>query len=196
MLYSIFDTYRDIYRMSRIHTIMTTFMHTFIGTAFLFFVLIQDDIVPNNATRNRSLLVLFLLHYLITLTVRLIIITRATWRLKSGEVGFNTLIIGGNKRAMELYTDIVSRPKAIGYKFKGFIDTNGNTLKEIEEYIPKLGKLENLGEVIKKHKIEEVIVAIETSEHDRLKGILNQLFESIAFSVKTSNPNSKPYIEF
>jgi exopolysaccharide biosynthesis polyprenyl glycosylphosphotransferase len=177
MLYSIFDTYTDIYRMSRIHTIMTTFIHTLIGTAFLFFVLIQDDIVPNNATRNKSLLVLFLLHYIITSIVRVIIITRATWRLKSGEIGFNTLIIGGNKRAMELYTDIVSRPKAIGYKFKGFIDTNGNSLKEIETYIPKLGRLDNLGEVIKEHKIEEVIVAIETSEHNQLKSILNQLFD-------------------
>lgn len=181
MLYSIFDTYTDIYRMSRLQTILTTFMHTFIGAIFLFFVLIQDDIVPNNATRNKSLLVLFLLHFFITTIVRIIIITRATWRLKAGEVGFNTLIIGGNERALELYKDIANRPKAIGYHFKGFIDTNGNTLKEIEKHIPKLGRLDNLEEVIKEHKIEEVIVAIETSEHNRLKGILNELFDYDVF---------------
>ncbi len=102
MLYSILDTYTDIYRMSRLQTILTTFIHTSIGAIFLFFVLIQDDIVPNNATRNFSLLVLFLLHYFITLIIRIIIITKASWRLKAGEVGFNTLIVGGNARALEL----------------------------------------------------------------------------------------------
>lgn len=177
MLYAIFDTYTDIYRMSRLQTILTTFVHTTIGAIFLFFVLIQDDIVPNNAMRNKSLLVLFLLHYSITLIVRIIIITRATWRLKSGEVSFNTLIIGGNERALELYTDIVTRPKAIGYLFKGFINTNGNSSKEIEKHLPKLGDLKDLEEVIRVHKIEEVIVAIETSEHNQLKGILNELFD-------------------
>jgi exopolysaccharide biosynthesis polyprenyl glycosylphosphotransferase len=107
----------------------------------------------------------------------MIIITRASWRLKAGEIGFNTLIIGGNERALELYQDITSRPKAIGYHFRGFIDTNGNTLKRIEKFIPKLGRLKDVGEIIKNHKIEEVIVAIETSEHNRLKGILNNLFD-------------------
>lgn len=177
MLYSILETYTDIYRMSRLHTIFTTFLHTLIGTMFLFITLIQDDIVPNNATRFKSLIVLFLLHYFLTITIRLIIITRASWRLKAGEVGFNTLIIGGNERALELYKDITSRPKAIGYHFRGFIDTNGNTSKKIEKHIPKLGQLVDVGEIIKNHKIEEVIVAIETSEHNHLKGILNNLFD-------------------
>jgi exopolysaccharide biosynthesis polyprenyl glycosylphosphotransferase len=177
MLYSILETYTDIYRMSRLHTIFMTLLHTLIGTMFLFITLIQDDIVPNNATRFKSLVVLFFLHYFLTVIVRIIIITRASWRLKAGEVGFNTLIIGGNERALELYKDITSRPKAIGYHFRGFIDTNGNTLKKIEKHIPKLGSLADVDEIIKNHKIEEVIVAIETSEHNRLKGILNNLFD-------------------
>lgn len=177
MLYSILETYTDIYRMSRLHTIFITFLHTLIGTMFLFITLIQDDIVPNNATRFKSLVVLFLLHFFLTVMIRIVIITRASWRLKAGEVGFNTLIVGGNERALELYKDITSRPKAIGYHFRGFIDTNGNTLKRIEKHIPKLGGLSDLDEIIKNHKIEEVIVAIETSEHNRLKGILNNLFD-------------------
>ena len=181
MLYSILDTYTDVYRMSRLYTIVTTFLHTLIGAIFLFITLIQDDIVPNNAYRFRSLLVLFTLHYLFTITARIVIITRATWRLKAGEVGFNTLIIGGNERALELYHDIVGRPKAIGYKFIGFIDTNGDAPKAIEQFIPKLGYFKDLATVIEQHRIEEVIVATETSEHDRLKGILNHLFD---FDVK------------
>ncbi len=44
-------------------------------------------------------------------------------------------------------------------------------------HLPKLGKIEDLHRIIKSKDIEEVIIAIETSEHNRLREILNVLFD-------------------
>ena len=105
------------------------------------------------------------------------LLTRASWRIKSGAIAFKTLIVGGNNRAVQLYHEIMNKPKHLGYDFVGFIDINGNSTNSLESEIPKLGKTAALKEIIKKYDIEEVIIAIETSDHNKLKGILDTLYD-------------------
>ncbi|MFZ4542879.1 MAG: sugar transferase [Saprospiraceae bacterium] len=184
LFYSIFDIYRDIYRLSRLETLSRTFFLTFFGVLFLFFALILDDII--NIQRRSSdfynyyyfsFFVLFSLHFLLTATARMAILTRASRRLKSGKVTFKTLIIGGNQNALELYKDINGRKKSLGNNFVGFLDINGESTNNLESFLPKLGKLDELTKVLSNHQIEEVIIAIETSEHNRLSGILDTLYD-------------------
>ncbi|MCB0651398.1 MAG: sugar transferase [Saprospiraceae bacterium] len=175
--YAVFDKYKDIYRLSRLATLARTFFLSFIGVLFLFFTLILDDFVSDYRTYYRSILTLFSLHFFLTATVRMFILTRASRRLKSGAVTYNTLIIGGNEKAIDLYQEITNREKGLGLKFVGFIDANGNSANELDAYLPKLGKIKNMAEVIRERNIEEVIIAIETSEHNRVREILNTLFD-------------------
>lgn len=177
LLYSIFEQYRDIYRLSRLTTLATTFFLTFLGVFFLFFALILDDFVNDYTTYYTSFLTLFSFHFLFTAIARMSILTRASRRIKRGLVTFNTLIVGGNKNAVDLYLDISNREKGLGNKFIGFIDSNGSSGKELGAHLPCLGKIENISEVIRVSEIEEVIIAIETSEHNRLREILNVLFD-------------------
>jgi exopolysaccharide biosynthesis polyprenyl glycosylphosphotransferase len=183
IFYSIFDKYRDIYRLSRLDTLWRTFFLTFLGVVFLFFALIVDDII-NIQKRGHfynyyysSFFVLFSLHFTFTAIARMILLTRASRRLKSGKISFKTLIIGGNQNALDLYKDITGRKKGLGNQFIGFIDTNGDSTNELEQFLPKLGKLNELQSVIKEYQIEEVIIAIETFEHNRLRGILDILYD-------------------
>ena len=177
LFYSIFDNYHDIYRLSRLATLARTFFLTFFGVIFLFFTLILDDFVTNYKTYYNSFVTLFLLHFLFTATARMILLTRASRRLKAGLVTYKTLIIGGNQNAVELYTEIANREKGLGNNFIGFIDTNGQSTNELSAHLPRLGKIDEIAEVIKEHEIEEVIIAIETSQHNRLREILNILFD-------------------
>lgn len=176
LLYSIFDNYVDIYRLSRLSTLTNTFFLSFLGVTFLFFTLILDDVVSGYRTYYQSFLALFALHFILTATSRMILLTRASRRLKAGLVTFNTLVIGGNQNALDLYEDIRSMRKGLGNKFIGFIDTNGGS-QIMASKLPRLGKLEDLGKVIQEHQVEEVIIAIETSEHNLLRDILNVLFD-------------------
>lgn len=177
LFYAIFDQYKDIYRLSRLATLARTIFLSFFGVTFLFFTLILDDFVTNYITYYNSFLALFLFHFFTTATVRMILLTRASRRLKSGEVAFSTLIIGGNQNALELFKEISSREKKLGYDFIGFIDANGKKANKLVAHLPRLGRIENISEVIESHDIEEVIIAIETSEHNRLREILNVLFD-------------------
>lgn len=84
--------------------------------------------------------------------------------------------------------------------FKGFIYSNRESSNGMSEYLPKLGALENLETIIDEYKIEEVIVAVDSSEHHLLENILTRLsyrpvvikvlpdlYDIISGSVKTSN---------
>jgi exopolysaccharide biosynthesis polyprenyl glycosylphosphotransferase len=70
----------------------------------------------------------------------------------------------------------------------------------MSHYLPRLGSIDQLEEIIDKHQIEEAIIAIDTSEHNRLQMILAQLshrqviikitpdlYDIISGSVRTSN---------
>ncbi len=177
LFYSIFDQYKDIYRMSRLATLTRTLFLSFFGVLFLFFALILDDLVTDYTTYYSSFTTLFLLHFSFTGITRMFILTRASQRLKAGEITYNTLIIGGNKNALDLYEEISGLSKGLGHKFIGFVDTNGNSNNDLKDHLPILGKLEKLDDIIKQHNVEEVIIAIETSEHNRLREILNVLFD-------------------
>lgn len=177
LLYSIFDRYKDIYRLSRLATLTRTFFLTFIGVFFLFFTLILDDLVHDYTTYYSSFLTLFFNHFFFTVLARMILLTRASRRLKSGEVTYNTLIIGGNQNALDLYNEITNSKKRLGYHFRGFIDVNGGSKNELSEQLKCLGKVKDLAAIIRDEQIEEVIIAIETSAHNRLREILNVIFD-------------------
>ncbi len=177
IFYAIFDRSTDIYRLSRLATLARTFFLSFFGVLFLFFTLILDDFVTDYKTYYKSFFVLLSLHFFITATVRMILLTRASRQLKAGKVSYNTLIIGGNQKAIDLYKEITEREKGLGYRFVGFIDANGKSTNKLVEFLPNIGKTKDIASVIIDNKIEEVVIAIETSEHNQLKDILNTLFD-------------------
>ena len=86
LFYYIFDKYNDIYRLSRLATLTRTFFLSFMGVVFLFFTLILDDFIVNYRTYYQSFLTLFSLHFLLTVTSRMILLTRASHKLKAGLV--------------------------------------------------------------------------------------------------------------
>lgn len=189
LFYSLFDDYKDVYRMSRLATLTRTFFLTFAGVLILFFTLILDDFVRDYTTYYTSFAVLFGLHFSLTALVRMALLTRAHWLLQKGQVSYPTLLIGSNQRAIELYRDLSSRKKSLGYHFLGYVEVNGPNAKsgsspsEIQNpkseipNLPHLGNLDDLYPIIREKGIEDVIIAIETSEHERLKEIMDTLFD-------------------
>ena len=177
LFYSLFDKYEDIYRLSRMATLARTLFLSFFGVIFLFFVLILDDLVRDYRTYYSSFAVLFVLHAGLTITVRMILLTRASRRLKAGLITFRTLIIGGNQNAVDLYQEISSRKKSLGYHFIGYVDTIEDQGSPLSVYLPRLGDIGQLDQLIRVNNVEDVIIAVETSEHNRLREILNVLFD-------------------
>lgn len=177
LFYAIFESYKDVYRLSRMSTFIRTFFLSFLGAIFLFFVLVLDDVVPDYTSFYTSFPALFTIHFVLVVLMRMLILTRASRQLKSGKFSFNTIIIGGDKNAVDLYHEITKEKKSLGFKFIGFIDTNGNSTNELGEILPRLGGISDISKIITEHQIQEVIIAIETFEHDKLKMILDVLYD-------------------
>jgi exopolysaccharide biosynthesis polyprenyl glycosylphosphotransferase len=184
LLYSIFDRYQDIYRLSRMATLGRTFLLSFLGVFFLFFTLILDDVIQAYTTYIASFFALLSIHFFFTATARMILLTRANRRLKAGLVSYNTLIIGGNQNALDLYEEIQGMRLRTGNNFVGFIDSNGKSKNELAKHLPVLGKIKDIEQVIKQYEIEEAIIAIETSDHNKIKQILAVLadFEETVYA--------------
>jgi len=177
LFYSLFDKYKDIYRLARFSTLTRTFFLTFFGVFILFFTFILDDVVKDYRTYYTSFGTLLLLHFSLTAFARMILLTRARKRLKNGSVRFKTILIGGSHRAANLYKEITERKENLGNQFMGFIDTGGKRPNQLAAFLPRIGSIPDLAANIEKLEIEEAIVAIENSEQNQLKEIMGILFD-------------------
>ena len=175
LTYVLFDQYRDIYRLSRLTTLVHTLVLSVAGTLVLFFTVLLNDAVVDYSMYSRSLFTLLSLHFLFTGGIRMVLLTRASQRLKAGEVAFNTLIVGGGERAVNLYQDISGRPKGLGNRFIGFVDSRHKSQPALQQHLPRLGSLGELSDLIEVRGVEEVIIAIDTSQHSRLRELLGVL---------------------
>ncbi len=170
--------YKNIFRRSRLKELWQTLSVTILGVIVLFFTLILDDTILDYKQYYSSLFMLTALQFLITYIPRLIITSRTIKLLRNRNIGFNTLIVGSNEKAVELFLNFEAQPKSSGNKFIGFVKVLEDTPSPLEKHLPKLGSIEFLRNVIKEHHIEEVIIAIETSENEKVNRIINTLHET------------------
>lgn len=174
LLYTIQGTYSDIRRLYRLKVISLTAFATVFGSVILFFLLLIDDEVDNYKTYYQSLLSLALLHFGLTIVVRLVITSIQVKRIHANADGFRTLLIGGSEKAVGIYNEIISLPKGGGNQFIGFVNLNGID-KLLEDRIPYLGHVDQLSNVIRDNNVEEVIIALESTEHERLRSIISRI---------------------
>lgn len=199
VLYMFSGTYFDLYRKSRLDEINRTLISCILGSVLISLFIFADDNADYAYFIRITGRYLFI-HTATTLILRLFLLNSVKNNLVEGRVGFNTLIIGGNSKAISIYKKVADSPKVLGNIFKGFIYSNKEQSNGMSKYLPQLGHLSELEKIIDDHEIEEVIVAVDSSEHHLLENILTRLsyrpvvvkiqpdlYDIISGSVKTSN---------
>lgn len=177
-LYTIAGMYFGIYRRYRLKEISQVSTITIIGVTILFFIFLLDDTIPSYKSYYRSYFTLLYLHFLPTVIARFIITNHTVKQIHKRKIGFNTIYIGGSQVAVDNYKEIDAIKNYPGYKFLGYVAANGSDDKLSHVGLQKLGTLDNLLSVIQNHKIQEVIIAVESSEHKKISKLLNTLQES------------------
>jgi exopolysaccharide biosynthesis polyprenyl glycosylphosphotransferase len=174
LLYAIQGSYHDVRRLHRIKIFNLTFVSTVIGVIFLFFLFLLDDEINGYRQYYTAVFLLFGIHFVLTFIPRLIIVSVIVSRIHSRKAGFKTLIIGGSEKAVEIYDEIESLPKGIGSQFVGFINLNGVD-RYLEKKLTYLGHIDDVDAILKDNEIEQVIIALESVEHKRLKDVISKL---------------------
>jgi exopolysaccharide biosynthesis polyprenyl glycosylphosphotransferase len=199
ILYMLSGTYFDLYRKSRLDEINRTLISCILGSILVALLIFAND-AADYAYFIRTTGRYLFIHTAATLIVRLLLLNRIKNNLVKGKVGFNTLIIGGNEKAIDIYKRVTGSRKVLGNIFKGFIYSTRENGNGMSKFLPQLGHLSELEQIIDKHRIEEVIIAVDSSEHHLLENILTRLsyrpvvvkiqpdlYDIISGSVKTSN---------
>ncbi len=174
-LYSLTGFYNYVFRKSRLKELAQTMWTSLIGVIIIFFALLLDDQIADYRSYYFSFGVLFILHFLITFFFRFLITSGTVSKIHNREFGFNTLIIGSNEKALELFRELSEQRKSSGFKFVGFVHINGGNGHLLRDHLPHLGSMDDITELIKDRGIEEVIVACESSEHDKIRKIVEKL---------------------
>jgi exopolysaccharide biosynthesis polyprenyl glycosylphosphotransferase len=178
LFYAFLGFYSNIYRKARIKVLGQTLYASFIGVLVIFFLLLLDDIIISYKTYYETFLVLFSLHAGITSLFRIIIVSHTGYKIKKRKIGFPTLLIGSNTKALKLFEELEKLPSSQGHKFIGFVHVDESNGKLLGKYLPHLGGIKDIPAIIKNNKVEEAIIAIESSEHESIGRILNELEDS------------------
>jgi exopolysaccharide biosynthesis polyprenyl glycosylphosphotransferase len=184
-IYYITGYYKNIYRKSWMDDIVYTFLQTSCGVLFIFFTLILDDYVSSYRNYYLLVLVLFSIHFLLTLIPRLMLTLIGRAMILDRKIGFNTLIIGSGTEAAQIHEELSVRRKSLGNFFIGFIQIRNQQISALPHEMKNLGSLQNLVKIVRENKIEEVIAAPEHEDYDLINEIMNKLaFSNVFIKIK------------
>ncbi|MGQ9621291.1 MAG: sugar transferase [Bacteroidales bacterium] len=162
-------------KRSRLQELFYSLVVTIPGTVFLFIILLIKKYLTDNSLFLHSLISLFTFQFLLTYIPRTLITSATARRIHRGKVGYKTLILGSNSKAIEIYRRIKEEKIPGGNIFTGYIRINGNGNHQPEWDLKCLGGPEDILNVINNYQIEEVIIAIEDDEFEKMLKIIGEL---------------------
>ena len=207
-IYGIGGNYTRIFRKNRTQELGKTLILSLVGVTLLFFLLVLDDPVGSYHDYYISFGVLLLLHSTLNLTPRLILTSITVKKVHDRRLGFKTLLVGGDEKAFRLYRELEEAEQSQGNFFVGFLSLNGKSEDRLEAELPHLGNADNIGAAIEDQGVEEVILALDSSEHREIEKILGKLeyqdvlvkvnpdlYDILSGTVKMSSILGAPLIE-
>ena len=121
-------------------------------------------------------------------------------QVQTGKITFNTLLVGCNSVATNIYKNSREALRSSGYLYTGYVSHPDQHNNGISKYLPQLGEMEEIERTIDRHHIQLVVVALERSDKAEVEKILEKLSDKdveikiipstldiLSGSVKTSN---------
>jgi exopolysaccharide biosynthesis polyprenyl glycosylphosphotransferase len=175
ILFLLVGLYRPWYAASRFDELTLLFKTSILGCLILFFVIMFDD---EGATVGPSVRVLMLVYWAILLPFvgsgRLLLRSIQRRLLIAGIGGHHALIVGSGARSRELYSQVLLYP-AMGYRVVGFVRIEKGDRRRVSRWdhgVRVLGGIDDLPAVIQRENIKEVLIALDSKDHNRLLDIV------------------------
>jgi FlaA1/EpsC-like NDP-sugar epimerase len=207
-LFLVIGGYSDIFRRFRTKELGQTLLVTFHRLHDDILRLLLDDTVAAPKPTTALSVRLFGLNFLLLFLFRFLLTSRTVNRVHRPAHRLQHLLVGGNERAVAIHAEIEGLRKSPGNRFVGFVNVNGGDQQLAEgPGVPRLGKWTSCG-LIPNMQVEEAIIAVESSEHEHISRILNELdgtavrikiipdmYDILAGSVKMTSIFGAPLIE-
>jgi exopolysaccharide biosynthesis polyprenyl glycosylphosphotransferase len=200
VFYGMVGAYHSIYKKSRLNEITIAAICSVIGCTILFFSIVINDPQTDYRYYYKAYFTFLTTQFMLTWIGRWFILNIAKKQLRKGRISFNALLVGGNIVASKIYKDSYRGLKISGYNYIGYISNYHNGKNNVEKYLPQLGFITQMEQVLEHNNIELVVIALEKSEKAHVEKIIEQLSEKnvdvkivpdmldiLSGSVKTSN---------
>ena len=171
VLYYFSGYYNKPFGKSRLTELFSTFITVLIGTVFVFFALLLDDIPRSIDIYYKLFFGMFGLQFFITYIPRLLITQSGMRKIKSREWAMKVLIIGAGGKAVRIAHDLYR----LGYDICGFVSEDERTPVKADRN-QVLGTVEDIPVLMEKENVDEIVLAVESKNNKALLGILYSLY--------------------
>lgn len=171
VLYYFSEYYNKPFGKSRLTELFSTFITVLIGTVFVFFALLLDDIPRSIDIYYKLFFGMFGLQFFITYIPRLLITQSGMRKIKNREWAMKVLIIGAGGKAVRIAHDLYR----LGYDICGFVSEDERTPVKADRN-QVLGTVEDIPVLMEKENVDEIVLAVESKNNKALLGILYSLY--------------------
>ena len=171
VLYWFSGYYNKPFGKSRLTELFSTLGSVSIGVVILFFALVLNDLPRSYHVYYDMFFSLWGLQFVLTYIPRLLITQAGLRKIKCREWALNVLMIGAGKKAACIADDLYG----LGYNIVGFV-SDGTEKKGGVAGDRVIGRLESLPVIVEEKKVDELVVALETVDNNRLMDILYSLY--------------------
>ncbi|WP_205500770.1 sugar transferase [Rufibacter psychrotolerans] len=176
ILYALLGRYRDVYRLSRFkEVVLLAGMSMGGAVAILLAFFFEDPTSARFQVYYEPIGYYFVLHFLFSAIGKVAVLNHLKRLVLYGDVYFNTIVVGSSSNAREVYNELESNNRHLGLNIVGFVQSELSQPHLFQEQIPLLGDFHKLPALINELTVEEVIIAIEPSEHKLIEQILSSL---------------------
>jgi exopolysaccharide biosynthesis polyprenyl glycosylphosphotransferase len=172
LLYGLAGLYRSPFRRSRLRELLGVLQASLLGAVLVFFISFINDPVREYSAYQYMVVYYFLLQFFGVATVRVMISTVLKQQIARGRIGFRTLIVGNGATAAKLLAEIRERKRSLGYDIRGYVALPDNGDNHFRGNLKRLGNLADLPRVLQTRQIEEVLIALDTPDHQRFMEVL------------------------
>ena len=171
VLYYFSGYYNKPFGKSRLTELFSTFITVLIGTVFVFFALLLDDIPRSIDIYYKLFFGMFGLQFFITYIPRLLITQSGMRKIKNREWAMKVLIIGAGGKAVRIAHDLYR----LGSDICGFVSEDERTPVKADRN-QVLGTVEDIPVLMEKENVDEIVLAVESKNNKALLGILYSLY--------------------
>ena len=171
VLYYFSGYYNKPFGKSRLTELFSTFITVLIGTIFVFFTLLLDDIPRSIDIYYKLFFGMFGLQFFLTYIPRLLITQNGVRKIKNREWAMNVLIVGAGEKAVRIAHDLYR----LGYDICGFVAEDEKTpVKADRKQV--VGTVADIPLLMEKVNVDEIVLAVESKNNKALMGILYSLY--------------------
>jgi exopolysaccharide biosynthesis polyprenyl glycosylphosphotransferase len=155
-------------RATHLITIIKALYYGALNIVLISFLIKSTEIID-----SRLIIFTFILFALPSLyLVRIELLRHLYIKLKNNQFKRNVIIVGDGNSGKLLATKLMFE-NPIGIEIIGFVDDDLSTGEDVVGGMKVLGKISQLPEIIVKHKIDEILIAVEDEGYERLLEILD-----------------------